>query len=150
MEQAKLKEFIADRPSSAALLGFLRSLSFGYSDKLLTDAGVDPNTLKAYRDLNPIANVVGEVGGVLTPFSPVGSTAKVLAKATQGFVGKALAKKGLEGTGRIAGGVAGGAVEGTVTATPFAVSSMVLDESPELSAVWDCFWRDWGHISTVS
>ncbi len=134
VEQAKLKEFIADRPSSAALLGFLRSLSFGYSDKLLTDAGVDPNTLKAYRDLNPIANVVGEVGGVLTPFSPVGSTAKVLTKATQGFVGKALAKKGLEGTGRIAGGVAGGAVEGTVTATPFAVSSMVLDESPELAA----------------
>jgi hypothetical protein len=134
VEQAKLKEFIADRPSSAALLGFLRSLSFGYSDKLLTDAGVDSNTLKAYRDLNPIANVVGEVGGVLTPFSPVGSTAKVLTKATQGFVGKALAKKGLEGTGRIAGGVAGGAVEGTVTATPFAVSSMVLDESPELAA----------------
>ena len=134
VEQAKLKEFIADRPSSAALLGFLRSLSFGYSDKLLTDAGVDPNTLKAYRDLNPIANVVGEVGGVLTPFSPVGATAKVLTKATQGFVGKALAKKGLEGTGRIAGGVAGGAVEGTVTATPFAVSSMVLDESPELAA----------------
>ena len=134
VEQAKVKEFIAQRPSGAALLGFLRSLSFGVSDKLLTEAGVSPETLKAYRDLNPIANVVGEVGGILTPYSPVGATAKVLTKATQGFVGKALAKKGLEGTGRIAGGVAGGAVEGTVTATPFAVSSMVLDESPELAA----------------
>ena len=134
VEQAKVKEFIAERPTNAALLGFLRSLSFGVSDKLLTEAGVSPETLKAYRDLNPVANVVGEVGGILTPYSPVGATAKVLTKATQGFVGKALAKKGLEGTGRIAGGVAGGAVEGTVTATPFAVSSMVLDESPELAA----------------
>ena len=134
VEQAKVKEFIAQRPTNAALLGFLRSLSFGVSDKLLTEAGVSPETLKAYRDLNPVANVVGEVGGILTPYSPVGATAKVLTKATQGFVGKALAKKGLEGTGRIAGGVAGGAVEGTVTATPFAVSSMVLDESPELAA----------------
>jgi len=134
VEQAKVKEFIAQRPTNAALLGFLRSLSFGVSDKLLTEAGVSPETLKAYRDLNPVANVVGEVGGILTPYSPVGATAKVLTKATQGFVGKALAKKGLEGTGRVAGGVAGGAVEGTVTATPFAVSSMVLDESPELAA----------------
>ena len=134
VEYAKLKEEINKSPSTSFMLGLLRSASFAYSDKLLTDAGVPPNVLKAHRDINPVANVLGEVGGVLTPFSPVGATAKVLTKATQGFVGKALAKKGLEGTGRIAGGVAGGAVEGTVTATPFAVSSMVLDESPELAA----------------
>ena len=134
VEYAKLKEEISKSPSTSFMLGLLRSASFAYSDKLLTDAGVPPNVLKAHRDINPVANVLGEVGGVLTPFSPVGATAKVLTKATQGFVGKALAKKGLEGTGRVAGGVAGGAVEGTVTATPFAVSSMVLDESPELAA----------------
>ena len=134
VEYEKLKEEISKSPSTSFMLGLLRSASFAYSDKLLTDAGVPPNVLKAHRDINPIANIGGEVAGVLTPFSPVGATAKLLTKATQGFVGKALARKGLEGTGRIVGGVAGGAVEGAVTTTPFAVSSMVLDESPELAA----------------
>ena len=134
VEYEKLKQEISENPSTSFILGLLRSASFAYSDKLLTDAGVPPDVLKAHRDINPIANIGGEVAGVLTPFSPVGATAKLLTKATQGFVGKALARKGLEGTGRIVGGVAGGAVEGAVTTTPFAVSSMVLDESPELAA----------------
>ena len=134
VEYEKLKQEISENPSTSFILGLLRSASFAYSDKLLTDAGVPPDVLKAHRDINPIANIGGEVAGVLTPFSPVGATAKLLTKATQGFVGKALARKGLEKTGRIVGGVAGGAVEGTVTATPFAVSSTVLDESPELAA----------------
>ena len=123
VELAKLRSFASKRPGTSLALGFLRSLSFGYSDKLLTDAGIPADAIKAYRDANPGFNLTGEALAVLPRFTPVGGAMAI---------GSSLVKSRLKG--KITGGIASGAVEGAIATTPMAVSESILNEKPNLSA----------------
>jgi hypothetical protein len=53
----------------SAALGAARGLSFGLSDVLLTETGgiLTPQEAKEYKEANPIASTVGEVGGMIAP-----------------------------------------------------------------------------------
>ena len=123
VELAKLRSFASKRPGTSLALGFLRSLSFGYSDKLLTDVGIPADAIKAYRDANPGFNLTGEALAVLPRFTPVGGAMAI---------GSSLVKSRLKG--KITGGIASGAVEGAIATTPMAVSESILNEKPNLSA----------------
>ena len=123
LETIRLKKYVKERPGTAAFLGFLNSLSFGYSTQYLLDIGVPKETVKAYRDSRGgVPNIIGEVGGIIPKLSPVGGA---------GLIGKSLVKRGLKG---IKGDVVGGAVEGAVVTTPMAVSESILEEKPNLSS----------------
>ena len=123
LETIRLKKYVKERPGTAAMLGVLRSLSFGYSDQYLQDIGVSQDAIKAYRDSRGgVPNIIGEVGGIIPKLSPVGGA---------GLIGKSLVKRGLKG---IKGDVVGGAVEGAVVTTPMAVSESILEEKPNLSS----------------
>ena len=123
LETIRLKKYVKERPGTAAMLGVLRSLSFGYSDQYLQDIGVSQDAIKAYRDSRGgVPNIIGEVSGIIPKLSPVGGA---------GLIGKSLVKRGLKG---IKGDVVGGAVEGAVVTTPMAVSESILEEKPNLSS----------------
>ena len=123
VELAKLKAYVSKRPGTAFGLGALRTLTFGYSDQVLQDAGISPETIKAYRDENRFSTVTGEVGGLLSKFTPVGGAMAI---------GKSIAKSALKG--KIKGKVAGDVVEGAIAASPIAISESILNEKPNLSA----------------
>jgi len=123
LETIRLKNYVKQRPGTAAMLGVLRSLSFGYSDQYLQDIGVSRDAIRAYRDSSGgVPNIIGEVAGIIPKLSPVGGA---------GIIGKSLVKRGLKG---LKGDVVGGAVEGAVVTTPMAVSESILEEKPNLSS----------------
>ena len=123
VELAKLKAYVRKKPGTAFALGALRSLSFGFSDKALLEAGVSPETIKAYRDENRFSNVTGEVSGLLNRFTPVGAGMAI---------GKSFAKSALKG--KIKSKVAGDVAEGAIAASPIAISESILNEKPNLSS----------------
>jgi len=129
LERIRLKNFVKDRPGTAATLGLLRSLSFGYSDQYLQDIGVSKEAIKAYRDSSSgVPNIIGEVAGIVPKLSPVGGA---------GIIGKAMVKKALKGPKLDKIGLptlAGGATEGAIVTTPLAVSENILEEKPNLSS----------------
>jgi len=123
LETIRLKNYVKQRPGTAAMLGVLRSLSFGYSDQYLQDIGVSRDAIRAYRDSRGgVPNIIGEVAGIIPKLSPVGGA---------GIIGKSLVQRGLKG---LKGDVVGGAVEGAVVTTPMAVSENILEEKPNLSS----------------
>ena len=129
LERIRLKNFVKDRPGTAATLGLLRSLSFGYSDQYLQDIGVSKEAIKAYRDSSSgVPNIIGEVAGIVPKLSPVGGA---------GIIGKAMVKKALKGPKLDKIGLptlAGGATEGAIVTTPLAVSENILEDKPNLSS----------------
>lgn len=96
-----------DAPFLAGAAGAARGATFGLSDQILTKTGaVDPSTLKALDEYNPIASTVGNVAGtvgsaLLAPgFSPVGLVGKAgvgAAEALGGGVAAKLAGSAIEG-----------------------------------------------------
>ena len=129
LERIRLKNYVKQRPGTAAMLGVLRSLSFGYSDQYLQDIGVSKDAIKAYRDSRGgVPNLIGEVTGIVPKLSPVGGAA---------LVGKSIVKKTLKGPKLDKIGLptlAGGATEGAIVTTPLAVSENILEEKPNLSS----------------
>ena len=123
VELAKLKAYVSKRPGTSFGLGALRTLTFGYSDQVLQDAGISPETIKAYRDENRFSTVTGEVSGLLSKFTPVGGAMAI---------GKSIVKSSLKG--KIKGKVAGDLVEGAIATSPIAISESILNEKPNLSA----------------
>lgn len=94
----------------AAGLGAVRSASFGLSDEFLVRSGaMTPEALQAYKEQNPTASTLGELGGVvgavLAPeaglLGALSAPVKAVARA-----GGAITEAVLPAAGRIAGAVA--------------------------------------------
>lgn len=72
-----VNEFLADELSdkygglagaaAAAGLGLARGATFGLSDVALTQAGVNPETIKGYQEENPVSSMAGEIGSAFLP-----------------------------------------------------------------------------------
>ena len=59
VEERRLKQYVQKNPSQSALLGFLRSMSFGLSDAGLQKIGIDEKTIKMHREENPGYTMAG-------------------------------------------------------------------------------------------
>lgn len=127
---------------AAAGLGALSSGTFGLGTQALTQSGiVSPETIKAYKEVNPVSYLTGEVGGIvgsslLAPeFAPVrlaeaarvGLTAKTLSALPEAtsLAGK-LATRG-------AAGAVGGAAEGALYGAGQLVNEHALGD-PDLNS----------------
>jgi len=128
VEERRLKQYVQKNPSQSALLGFLRSMSFGLSDAGLQKIGVDEKTIKMHREENPGYTMAGEIGGLFTPFGLTGAGARLAGKAGTTAVSKLLAKRAESLTGKTIRGAVGGAAEGTIIGTQQAVSREILDD----------------------
>lgn len=95
----------------AAILGALRSASFGLSDEFLTRTGaMKPEDLKAYKEQNPNATTAGEVGGVLgAVLAPETGIARLLSAPIKAVskLGGAIAEAATPVAESIAGRIAG-------------------------------------------
>lgn len=138
------QEYGSGLPSelAAAGLGAARGLSFGLSDQAAKATGfMTPEELAGYKEANPAASAVGEVGGVigslLIPGGAVGAAGKGVRGAAK--VG-GLAERAVLGAGREVGAqtfgqtlaraaaakAAGGAVEGALYGAGHLVSEEAL------------------------
>lgn len=95
----------ANEPFSAAGAAVARGLTFGISDKILTEIGaITPQKLKDLEEANPVISTVAETGAALAPIALSGGTgavanvAKLAPTAAADFLGKEIAKKA---TGKI-------------------------------------------------
>ena len=139
VEREDLKGEVEDSPWTSAGLGALRTMTFGLSDKGLQYAGFNEDEIKMHRELNPMATIAGEVGGLIFPYGGTSLVARGAARGAQKLLGavsgRAAQTKGLRTIGsalntRVVKGAVGGAAEGAVVGVPYAVSSQILD-NPE-------------------
>lgn len=117
----------------AGLLGAARGTTFGISDRLAVELGVDPRTLAAYKEFNPTSSTASELGAVLaqallTKRTPVGAVARGGA-AVEAGAARALAPFVTSTAGRVfakgAAMAAGAAVEGI----PYGVGQLISEDA---------------------
>jgi hypothetical protein len=121
VEQERLKQYVDESPTTAGLLGFLRTMSFGLSDEVLQQVGVPQEVIRMHREMNPQASLAGEIGGLVSPGSITGAGARLFGKGLLRLSPNAVKQS------RILSGAVGGAGEGLISTMPMAVSDSILD-----------------------
>lgn len=121
VEQERLKQYVDENPTTAGLLGFLRTMSFGLSDEVLQQVGVPQDVIRMHREMNPKASLAGEIGGLVSPGSLTGTSARLFGK------GLLRLSPGAVKSSRILSNLVASGGEGLVSTVPMAVSDSVLD-----------------------
>jgi hypothetical protein len=119
VEKARKRQEAADAPVRAFAEGAAREATFGASDYLLQQAGVEQEGLALRREENPVASGAGEAvgfaGGMLVPGVNVAKGVTKAGQLAAKGVTKALGTKLAEKTvGKVARGVAEGVAEGGI------------------------------------
>lgn len=147
-EELRQEEKYGDRPLEALGSSALSSATFGLSDKVLVDAGADPEEIAEVRRRSPVASGVGTVGGIVGPALLSGGTSLAAKGASAGIrgataVGSVAEKAALAGlkkiaptagpkTALLAGQAARGAAEGSLAGLGQEISETAL-ENKELT-----------------
>lgn len=127
-----------DKPVQTALEGAASVLTLGGYDAVQAGVGA-ADERRARKELNPTADVVGQVAGAVLPTGRLGAVGKVLPGAraiesgiiTERAAQRALSAFGVEGAGaRAAAAGVGAATEGAIFGVGETVSDVALSEDP--------------------
>lgn len=118
------QERFGGETAEATLDAVARGATFGWSDKMLRDAGMPAEDIRGRAEANPAAALLGEMAGGVLPFLPTALAGGVLHGARTAVtpfqaLGRAMSREALVG-----------AAEGTLFGAGQAVSDAAMDRDP--------------------